>query len=229
MQLSSSIGGRGLTLDNTKLPAPDAPYYTTVLLLIMLSSLWMNKRMTALSFSIWLSMLPHWPLHAKEKDIQKFTKIYRKKGWDEIREARRKRMAKMGIIDSNTDFAEWENRKWDELTEQEKDQVAYRMAVYAAQVHCVDYNIGKLIDCLKKNHKMDNTLILFMSDNGACAEPYEELGGGKMEEVNNPASSFAPTYGRAWAQVSNTPFRNINAVLMKVAFLLLLFCRGKEH
>ena len=85
----------------------------------------------------------------------------------------------MGIIDSNTDFAEWENRKWDELTEQEKDQVAYRMAVYAAQVHCVDYNIGKLIDCLKKNHKMDNTLILFMSDNGACAEPYEELGGGK--------------------------------------------------
>ena len=76
---------------------------------------------------------------------------------------------------------------------------------------------------------MDNTLILFMSDNGACAEPYEELGGGKVEEVNNPASSFAPTYGRAWAQVSNTPFRNINAVLMKVAFLLLLFCRGKEH
>ena len=46
-----------------------------------------------------------------------------------------------------------------------------------------------------------------MSDNGACAEPYEELGGGKVEEVNNPASSFAPTYGRAWAQVSNTPFR----------------------
>lgn len=171
---------------------------------------------------------PHWPLHAKEKDIQKFTKIYRKKGWDEIREARRKRMAKMGIIDSNTDFAEWENRKWDELTEQEKDQVAYRMAVYAAQVHCVDYNIGKLIDCLKKNHKMDNTLILFMSDNGACAEPYEELGGGKVEEVNNPASSFAPTYGRAWAQVSNTPSENINAVLMKVAFLLLLFCRGRS-
>lgn len=89
----------------------------------------------ALSFSIWLSMLLIGRYMQKEKDIQKFTKIYRKKGWDEIREARRKRMAKMGIIDSNTDFAEWENRKWDELTEQEKDQVAYRMAYM--QLRCI--------------------------------------------------------------------------------------------
>ena len=64
-------------------------------------------------------------------------------------------MAKLGIIDSNKEFAEWENRKWDELTEKEKDEVAYRMAVYAAQVHCVDYNVGKLLDYLKKNRKLD--------------------------------------------------------------------------
>ena len=93
------------------------------------------------------------------------------------------------------------------LTEKEKDEVAYRMAVYAAQVHCVDYNVGKLLDYLKKNRKLDNTLVMFLSDNGACAEPYAELGGGKVSEINNPACSVFPSYGRAWAQVSNTPFR----------------------
>lgn len=200
-------GGRGLTLDNTKLPEPEAPYYTTDAFTDY-AIRFVDEQKDDKPFFLYLAFnAPHWPLQAKEEDIQKFTKIYREKGWDEIREARRKRMAKLGIIDSNTEFAEWENRKWDELTEKEKDEVAYRMAVYAAQVHCVDYNVGKLLDYLKKNHKLDNTLVMFLSDNGACAEPYAELGGGKVSEINNPACSVFPSYGRAWAQVSNTPFR----------------------
>lgn len=68
-------------------------------------------------------------------------------------------MADLGIIDSEIGFAEWENRQWEELSEAEKDHTAYRMAVYAAQVHCMDYNIGKLIESLKKSGKLDNTLI----------------------------------------------------------------------
>ena len=48
---------------------------------------------------------------------------------------------------------------------------------------------------------------MFLSDNGACAEPYAELGGGKVSEINDPSHSGMPSYGRAWAQVSNTPFR----------------------
>ena len=200
-------GGRGLTLDNTKLPEPEAPYYTTDAFTDY-AIRFVDEQKDDKPFFLYLAFnAPHWPLQAKEEDIQKFTKIYREKGWDEIREARRKRMAKLGIIDSNTEFAEWENRKWDELTEKEKDEVAYRMAVYAAQVHCVDYNVGKLLDYLKKNRKLDNTLVMFLSDNGACAEPYAELGGGKVSEINNPACSVFPSYGRAWAQVSNTPFR----------------------
>ena len=200
-------GGRGLTLDNTKLPEPEAPYYTTDAFTDY-AIRFVDEQKDDKPFFLYLAFnAPHWPLQAKEEDIQKFTKIYREKGWDEIREARRKRMTKLGIIDPNTEFAEWENRKWDELTEKEKDEVAYRMAVYAAQVHCVDYNVGKLLDYLKKNHKLDNTLVMFLSDNGACAEPYAELGGGKVSEINNPACSVFPSYGRAWAQVSNTPFR----------------------
>ena len=171
-------GGRGLTLDNTKLPVPEAPYYTTDAFTDY-AIRFVDEQKDDKPFFLYLAFnAPHWPLQAKEEDIQKFTKIYREKGWDEIREARRKRMTKLGIIEPNTEFAEWENRKWNELTEQEKDKVAYRMAVYAAQVHCVDYNVRKLLDYLKKNRKLDNTLVMFLSDNGACAEPYAELGGG---------------------------------------------------
>ena len=200
-------GGRGLTLDNTKLPAPEAPYYTTDAFTDYAIQ-FLGSQKDDKPFFLYLAFnAPHWPLQAKEEDIRKFTKIYRKKGWDEVRETRRKRMAKMGLIDPKMDFAEWENRKWSELSEEEKDESAYRMAVYAAQVHCVDTNVGRLLDYLKMLGKLDNTLIFFMSDNGACAEPYAELGGGKVSEINDPSRSAMPSYGRAWAQTSNTPFR----------------------
>ena len=138
-------GGRGLTLDNTKLPVPEAPYYTTDAFTDY-AIRFVDEQKDDKPFFLYLAFnAPHWPLQAKEEDIQKFTKIYREKGWDEIREARRKRMTKLGIIEPNTEFAEWENRKWNELTEQEKDKVAYRMAVYAAQVHCVDKNVSNFI------------------------------------------------------------------------------------
>lgn len=200
-------GGRGLTLDNKHLPAPEAPYYTTDAFTDHALQ-FISEQKDDKPFFLYLAFnAPHWPLQAKDEDIQKFTKLYRSKGWDKIRQERYNRMQKMGIIDKNVGFAEWENRSWDELTEKEKDESAYRMAVYAAQVHCVDYNVGKVIDYLKKAKQLDNTLILFLADNGACAEPYLELGGGKQEDINNPACNNMPSYGRAWAQTSNTPFR----------------------
>lgn len=200
-------GGRGLTLDNKHLPAPEAPYYTTDAFTDHALQ-FISEQKDDKPFFLYLAFnAPHWPLQAKDEDIQKFTKLYRSKGWDKIRQERYNRMQKMGIIDKNVGFAEWENRSWNELTEKEKDESVYRMAVYAAQVHCVDYNVGKVIDYLKKTKQLDNTLILFLADNGACAEPYLELGGGKQEDINNPACNNMPSYGRAWAQTSNTPFR----------------------
>ncbi|MGN0188852.1 MAG: sulfatase-like hydrolase/transferase, partial [Candidatus Cryptobacteroides sp.] len=200
-------GGRGLTLDNTKLPAPDAPYYTTDAFTDYAIS-FIDGQKDDKPFFLYIAYnAPHWPLQAKEEDIAKFYDTYRKKGWDNIRQDRHDKMVRLGIIDENTGFAEWENRRWDELTEKEKDNTAYRMAVYAAQVYAMDYNVGKLTEYLKKTGKIDNTLIFFMSDNGACAEPHNELGGGKQKDINNPAVSGHPSYGKAWAQVSNTPFR----------------------
>lgn len=200
-------GGRGLTLDNTKLPAPDAPYYTTDAFTDYAID-FISEQKDNNPFFLYLAYnAPHWPLQAKENDIAKFYKMYREKGWDVIRKERQERMVQLGIIDSKQGFAEWENRSWDKLTEKEKDNTAYRMAVYAAQVHSMDYNIGRLIQYLKESGKYDNTLIIFLSDNGACAEPHNELGGGRQSDINNPAISGHPSYGKAWAQVSNTPFR----------------------
>jgi arylsulfatase A-like enzyme len=199
-------GDRGLTLDNTKLPAPETPYYTTDAFTDYAIK-FIKEQNDNKPFFLYLAYnAPHWPLQAKDEDIAKFYKMYREKGWDVIRQERHDRMMKLGII-GNIGFAEWENRTWKELTEKEKDNTAFRMAVYAAQVYSMDYNIGKLLEYLKKINKYDNTLIIFMSDNGACAEPHNELGGGRQVDINNPAVSGHPSYGKAWAQVSNTPFR----------------------
>jgi len=71
----------------------------------------------------------------------------------------------------------------------------------------MDQNIGKLIQYLQQSGKLENTLIMFLSDNGACPEPYKELGGGTMKDINNPEKSDAISYGMGWANASNTPYR----------------------
>lgn len=81
------------------------------------------------------------------------------------------------------------------------------MAVYAAQISSMDQNIGKLINYLNENGKLENSLIIFLSDNGACPEPYEELGGGAMNDINDTDKSGAISYGMGWANASNTPYR----------------------
>jgi arylsulfatase len=151
---------------------------------------------------------PHWPLQAKTVDIEKFKDKYLQ-GWDQIREARFKKQLALGIIDKDTKLSprDPEVRPWDQLSETEKKGVAYRMAVYAAQVSCIDQNVGKLIESLKAQGKYENTLIVFLSDNGACPEPYKELGGGQIEEINDAAMSGAISYGMGWANTSSTPYR----------------------
>jgi len=199
-------GGRGLTLDNTKLDPPAAPYYTTDAFTDYAIK-FIDEKKDDKPFFLYLAYnAPHWPLQAKERDIQKFVGKY-DIGWEAVREARHKRMIEKGLIDADWGLAEWESRSWDQLTEKEKSNSSLRMAVYAAQIHCVDYNVGKLVEFLENINELDNTLIVFLSDNGACAEPYSETGAGTIKDINDENSSFAPSYGKPWAQVSNTPYR----------------------
>lgn len=168
---------------------------------------------------------PHWPLHAPEKDIAKYRGRYNA-GWDALREERRKRMAEQGIIDAkwaltarDPDVPAWEQTP-------DKEWQARRMEVYAAQVDAMDQAIGRVVRALEEKGALEDTLILFLADNGGCAEemrrgpnwrrpyhvPEKAPDGGELQFGNDPAvmpgaANTYQSYGIPWANVSNTPFR----------------------
>ncbi|MET4083344.1 arylsulfatase A-like enzyme [Pedobacter sp. UYP30] len=163
---------------------------------------------------------PHWPLQALPEDIKLMEGLY-KKGWDSVRYERMKKQVAMGLTKQDWGLAEREMRHWVDLTDQQKKDVTYRMTVYAAMVYRMDKKIGDLMATLKKRNELDNTLIIFMSDNGACAEPYQELGGGRMSEINDGLKYGPISYGMGWTNVSNTPYiKNTKTKRTKVEFLL---------
>ena len=159
---------------------------------------------------------PHWPLHALPGDIKKYEGKYNA-GWEVIREKRYENLKNLGLINSNTQLSEKNkaDREWDKLSVKEKKYEARLMEVYAAMVDRMDQNIGRLIDGLKSSEEFDNTIILFLSDNGGCRAG--RLAGGKYihERFGHEALPGTPEsftgYGQNWANVSNTPFREFKS------------------
>lgn len=166
---------------------------------------------------------PHWPLMAMPEDIAKYKDTY-KVGWDTIRARRYRRLVKAGIIDpakaplSPRDKADlkWENNP-------DKDWDAAAMAVHAAMIDRMDQGIGRIIKALKQSGKLDNTLIVFLSDNGASSENCTAYGPGfdrpdqtrtgqkivydmKKQVLPGLETSYA-SIGERWANVANTPYR----------------------
>ena len=170
---------------------------------------------------------PHWPLHAHEEDIENYKGRFAS-GWDQLRQERLQRMKEMGLLEecwslSNRDSSQ---PPWDEAEYQEWNQ--RRMEVYAAQIERMDRGIGRIIQALEQSKQLENTLILFLADNGGCAEeirPPETtesswpVWGGPMtrdgqpvQRGNDPNIMPGPeatyqSYGVPWANLSNTPFR----------------------
>lgn len=146
---------------------------------------------------------PHWPLHALPSDIAKYRGKY-KKGWDALREERHARQKKLGVVK-----AQWaltprdaEVPAWQSVATQ--DDFDLRMAVYAAQVDRLDQDIGRVLAKVKDTGQEENTLVMFLSDNGGCAE--EKIAGETLAGPVGTAESFT-SYGKPWANASNTPFR----------------------
>jgi arylsulfatase len=166
---------------------------------------------------------PHWPLMAEPEDIEKYKDTY-KVGWDVIRRARYEKMVKLGLIDSQrVKLSERWNDKltWENNPDKEWDAMA--MAVHAAMIDRMDRGIGRIIQALKETGQLDNTLILFLSDNGASPENCAAYGPGfdrpdetrdgrkivyatKKQVMPGPETSYA-SIGQRWANVSNTPYQ----------------------
>ncbi len=149
---------------------------------------------------------PHYPLHAKPKDIAKYEGVY-DQGYDAIRYARYKRQLEMGMFNETTAplSAAEQKTPWKELSDDERAKEIKRMEIYAGMIDCVDQNIGRILSYLKSVNKFDNTLILFASDNGACASTDKPAKGDRSGEFGG-VNSYECT-GLSWANVSNTPFR----------------------
>jgi len=157
---------------------------------------------------------PHWPLHALPEDIAKYEGVY-DIGWDEMRQRRRARMIAMGLLDESWPLTPRDRRvpAWDEAADKEWE--ARRMAVHAAMVDRMDQGIGRVVEALRKTGRLENTLILFLSDNGASDEVIQGTdtrhglfpqGGTRPDRMPGGPDTYA-AIGPHWANASNTPFR----------------------
>ena len=165
---------------------------------------------------------PHWPLHAHEEDIARYDGVY-SKGWDTTRSDRHEEMNSRGLFQTNWDMSprDTEVPAWKDV--RLTDWEASKMAVYAAMVDRMDQSIGRVVSALKRLGQFEDTLILFLSDNGGCAEFMAEDGWargypdhtndgrkismGNIENLRPGSALTFQSYDRPWANVSNAPFR----------------------
>lgn len=151
---------------------------------------------------------PHDPLQAWPADIERYLERY-EAGYAAIADARYRRMLETGLIDARYPRSSPTYRDWTSLSGDERRAQARRMAVYAAMIGHVDRSLGRFIVALERAGKLDRTLILFTSDNGASAEFVPSATGDGEIGEQHPIGSVGrwATLGGDWANVANTPFR----------------------
>jgi len=162
---------------------------------------------------------PHWPLQVDKKYWEKYKGIY-DDGYDKLKERRLNSLKKMGIIPQNTVLPPNHEMvlPWDSLSIEQKKKEARKMELYAGMVDNLDYNIGKLMNYLKEIGEFENTLFVFMSDNGAAnrdfinSDRYKVLSKRLREYYNDDyenmgnANSYI-SYGPQWAEAGSSPFK----------------------
>ena len=219
--------------DGIKAPGArtDEGYYSTVAIAdhaIACLKLHQKNHGPAPFFSYVAFYSPHFPLHALRSDIEAYGDAYAQ-GWDVMRQRRWKRMRQMGIINSplsareETIVPRWNLKPeqlreqigpgeapfavaWDTLSDEQKKLQARKMAIHAAMITRMDTEIGRILQQLREMNALENTLILFASDNGASAE---QIVRGDKHDKTAPLGS-ARSYlclGPGWATVANTPHR----------------------
>lgn len=167
---------------------------------------------------------PHFPLHAREEDIARYRGRFLE-GWDVLGEERHQRLVELGLIDPAWPLPDRDPQElpWDEINPELYAWFDERMAVYAAMVEQMDRGVGEILAAIEARGETENTLVVFLSDNGGCAEeigpnglgggfPLETRDGEPIRLGNDPsilpgAEDTYESYGLEWAGLSNTPFR----------------------
>jgi arylsulfatase len=190
---------------------------------------------------------PHFPLQAREEDIARYRGKF-SAGWDVLSQQRYKRLVELGLIDPSWPLPKRDDQQiaWADVKPEYRAWFAERMAVYAAMIEQLDRGVGRIVDAVRARGELDNTVILFMSDNGGCAEeisPGEALGGGvprttrdgrPMRLGNDPSIMPGPedTYesvGLEWAAYSNTPFRRFKSFVHEGGIATPLIASWPSH
>ncbi|MGB3618436.1 MAG: sulfatase-like hydrolase/transferase, partial [Catalinimonas sp.] len=156
---------------------------------------------------------PHWPLHAPPEDVARYEGRFRV-GWDSLRTARFARQRALGLWDQGAALSPRDERvaAWAEVDDSLRDVYARKMAVYAAMVDRMDQQIGRLLDTLDATGRADNTVVVFLSDNGGAKTdriPFLHNRFDPAAPVGSPRSFEG--YGARWANVSDVPFRRFKA------------------
>ena len=155
---------------------------------------------------------PHFPLHCKPEDQAKYRGSYRKPGWNKLRRQRYEKMVNLGLIDKRHTLSPQDSPEWNSLSDDEKDELDFKMSLYAGIIDRLDQNIGRVVAKLKDTKQLDNTLVIFLSDNGGTKETGMFGIKGRQANIANYATwarkgGWTSSYGQGWANLSNVPFR----------------------
>lgn len=236
-----------LTRDGKMLPPPEDPdfYYTDSISENAVKYIEGHKEDKP--FFLYVPhVAPHWPIQAPEKDILKNKAKYLA-GWDRLAELRIKRMVEKGVLNGSWPLPKdnAEELAWKEIKPEYRDWYAHRMATFAAMVEIMDRGVGLIVESLKKKKILDNTMIIFLSDNGGCAEeigpkgraknfPLKTRDGNTIRLGNDPSILPGPedtyaSYGYDWAGFSNTPFREFKSFVHEggITTPLVIYWKGK--
>jgi arylsulfatase A-like enzyme len=193
-----------LTRDN-QIIQPGAGFYTTDAF-VDNAIRFVDEGDQAKPFFLYLAFnAPHYPLQAPQEEITQYRGKY-KIGWDRLRQQRYARQLDLGIIDKAWALSPLPPavKAWDRLTPAEQDRFDHIMAIYAAVVAHMDRAVGRLVAALRDRKELDNTMVLFLSDNGANAESGPN---GRLKGEPPGAAQSEVFEGQSWATLSNTPLR----------------------
>ena len=202
------LNGRELPKDSPELVLPGTPadWYSTDLFVDWGLHFVDEARAEKKPFFLYIAQgAAHFPLRAPEDDIARNVGKYRK-GWDALREERYAKQVKLGIIDSQWPLSPRPPQcpAWDDVPQAERERFDRMMATYAAMIERIDRSMGRLVDGLRERDALDDTLILFMSDNGGNAE------GGPRGVTRGSGPIGGPDsyvlLGMNWATLNTTPF-----------------------